>query len=172
MTATPELAPVREALAKHPGVILESLARQHGVSYQAALTCLSGDMQTQLPGSCFGDAMADMTDWGDLVVIVHTEDLVMEVKGPLPPGRFGSGFYNLEAELGLSGHIRAERCGAVAFVRRPFMGKDSVSVQFLNQEGGCMFKVFVGRDAEGRLNPGQIERWEQLRTRLAAAASA
>jgi putative heme utilization carrier protein HutX len=172
MTATPELDPVREALSKHPGVILESLARQHGVSYQAALACLSDEMQTQLPGSCFDQAMADMTDWGDLVVIVHTADLVMEVKGPLPPGRFGSGFYNLEAETGLSGHIRAERCGAVAFVRRPFMGKDSVSVQFLNQEGGCMFKVFVGRDTEGRLNPAQVERWEQLRSRLAAVASA
>ena len=47
---------------------------------------------------------------------------------------------------GLHGHFRHERCGGVAFVERPFMGKSSASIAFLNVDGGVMFKVFVGRD--------------------------
>lgn len=170
--AAPDPMALRQALAQHPGVVLESLARQHGVAYRTALDCLPAEMQTQVPGTCFAAAMADMTDWGDVVVIVHTADLVLEVKGPLPAGSFGAGFFNLHGETGLSGHLRANHCATIAFVRRPFMGKDSASVQFLNQQGECMFKVFVGRDAEQRLRPEQVARWTQLRDRLVAEAAA
>lgn len=161
-----------QALANHPGGILESVARQHGVSYLDVLDCLPAGMQVQVPGGHFAAAMADMTDWGDVVFIVHTDDLVAEIKGPLPPGSFGAGFFNLQAETGLSGHLRAGHCATIAFVRRPFMGKDSASVQFLNQQGECMFKVFVGRDADGQLRPEQIQRFEQLRERLGATEAA
>lgn len=155
-------------LAEHPGVILEVVARQHGVSYRQVLECLPAGMQTQVPGTHFAAAMADLTDWGEVVFIVHTEDAVIEVKGPMPPGEFGRGFYNLHAERGLSGHLRAGHCAAIAFVRRPFMGKDSASVQFINQAGECMFKVFVGRDTDGALMASQLARLDQLRARLAA----
>ena len=39
---------------------------------------------------------------------------------------------------------------AIAFVERPFMGKSSAFIAFLNVDGGIMFKVFVGRDEAGR----------------------
>jgi heme iron utilization protein len=159
-------------LAEHPGVILEVVARKHDATYRQVLEALPPGMQTQVPGAHFAAAVTDLTEWGDVVFIVHTEDAIIEVKGPLPAGDFGHGFYNLHAERGLSGHLRAEHCAAIAFVRRPFMGKDSASVQFLNQAGAAMFKVFVGRTADGALQPTQLERFEQLRARLLGAEAA
>jgi putative heme iron utilization protein len=47
-----------------------------------------------------------------------------------------------------------------------------VSIQFFNEEGGSMFKVFVGRDENRALKPDQVERFEQLKARLMQKAEA
>lgn len=73
---------------------------------------------------------------------------------------------------GLHGHLRHERCAAVAFVERPFMGKTSAFVAFVNADGGIMFKVFVGRDETRALRGDQLARFRQLADRTAAAAAA
>ena len=70
------------------------------------------------------------------------------------------------------GYLRAGNCKAILFLRRPFMGKESVSVQFFNEEGGSMFKVFVAPEENRALSPDQLERFEKLRARLAGKAEA
>ena len=41
-------------------------------------------------------------------------------------------------------HLRIGRCAAIYFIDRPFFGRRSCSLQFINIDGGAMFKVFVG----------------------------
>lgn len=70
----------------------------------------------------------------------------------------------------MSGHLRAGNCRAIVFLRRPFMGTDTLSVQFFNGDGEAMFKIFVGRDEARRLKADQVARFAALEARFAAAA--
>jgi putative heme utilization carrier protein HutX len=72
--------------------------------------------------------------------------------------------------LGFHGHLRHDRCAAIAFVERPFMGRTSALLIFINGEGDIMFKVFIGRDDKGALKEDQLARFRALRDRLAGAA--
>ena len=65
---------------------------------------------------------------------------------------------------GLHGHFRHERCAAIAFVERPFMGKSSAFIAFINVDGGIMFKVFVGRDRRARYTAISCSAFMRLRT--------
>ena len=42
------------------------------------------------------------------------------------------------------------------------MGKDTVSLNFVNRNGGAMFKIFVGRDEAGELKQNQIQAMRAL----------
>ena len=168
--ATADLDAIRRELAENPGGVLESTAARHGLSLQTVVECLPREMWARVPGDLFIEVMEDLTGWGSVTFIAHTKDIVLEVEGPVPPGTLGRGFYNMHGDSPIGGHLRAGNCKAIHFLRRPFMGRESVSVQFFNEEGGSMFKVFVGRDENRELKPDQVERFEQLRARLAAKA--
>ena len=115
--------------------------------------------------------MQDIAEWGEVTLIVHTDDGIFETTAPLSPGSLGHGYYNLTEPKGLHGHLRHERCGGVAFVERPFMGKSSAFVAFLNVDGGVMFKVFVGRDETRALKADQLARFRALAAKIAAQIS-
>ena len=90
----------------------------------------------------------------------------MEFTGPIPPGEIGRGYFNLMGRTGFHGHLRHDRCAGLAFLERPFMGKDSASVLFFNVDGGIMFKVFVGRDEKRELKIDQLAKFRALADRL------
>jgi hypothetical protein len=50
------------------------------------------------------------------------------------------------------------------------MGRASSSIQFFNEAGEAMFKIFVRRDAARELVPEQLQRFDALRVRLREAA--
>jgi putative heme utilization carrier protein HutX len=80
--------------------------------------------------------MDDIATWGDVTVIVHTDDDIMEFGGPVPKGPVARGYFNLMGRTGFHGHLRHERCTSVAFVERPFMGRISCLLIFLNPTAG------------------------------------
>ena len=123
-------------------------------------------------GEHFAAAMQDIAQWGEVTLIVHTDDAIFEFTGSIPAGEIGRGYFNLMQPKGLHGHLRHERCAGVAFVERPFMGKSSAFVAFVNADGGIMFKVFVGRDETRALRGDQLERFGQLAYRIAAQSAA
>ena len=49
------------------------------------------------------------------------------------------------------------------------MNKATASLLFVNHAGGIMFKIFVGRDAEGQLRADQLAALRALPARMAAA---
>jgi putative heme utilization carrier protein HutX len=164
---------LRRQLAEKPDGVLEAIAAQHGLSLQTVVECLPKAMWTHVSGAHFVAAMEEIATWGPVTVIAHTRDVILEFEGPLPPGRLGHGFYNLQGgHGGLHGHLRASNCKAIVFLRRPFMGKDTASVQFFNADGEAMFKIFIGRDGDGALRPDQIARLAALQDRLSAPEAA
>lgn len=157
-----------ERLAKNPDGILERIAAEYGVSTREVVAALPESHRALVSGERFGEVMADLESWGEVLFIVHTPDIVLECVGRIPPGNVGRGYYNLHGDSPIGGHIRYEACASIAFVSRPFMGRQSCSVQFFNAAGEAMFKVFVRRDAARNLQPEQVARFEALRARLCA----
>jgi addiction module HigA family antidote len=59
--------------------------------------------------------MNDLATCGDVTLIVHTDDGIMEFTGPIPSGQVGRGYFNLMGATGFHGHLRHERCAGFAF---------------------------------------------------------
>ena len=127
---------------------------------------LPAEMRRFAPASAFTEVMKEIAAWGEVTLIVHTDDGIMEFTGPIPPGEVGRGYFNLMGRTGFHGHLRHDRCAGLAFLERTFMGKDSASVVFFNVDGGIMFKVFVGRDEKRALLSDQLARFHALADRL------
>jgi hypothetical protein len=163
---SPRLFSLEQRLAQSADGVLEQIAREYGVSTFAVVRALPAEHRSLVPGARFVDVMQDLAQWGEVLLIVHTPDIVLECTGTIPPGSFARGYYNLNGDSPIGGHLKAENCTDIAFVSRPFMGRPSRSAQFFNGAGEAMFKVFVRRDAQRNLLPDQVQRFEELRARM------
>lgn len=161
-------AAVRKALRENPDGVLESVAAAHSVSYRSVLDCLAAENAAVASKDKFDRIWEDLTSWGDVVFIVHTEDGVFETACRIPAGTHARGYFNIHGDSPLGGHLKIERCAAIYFVDRPFFKRRSCSIQFLNGEGQAMFKIFVGRDEARNLKPDQVARFEKLRAETAS----
>ncbi|KFG68082.1 heme utilization cystosolic carrier protein HutX [Microvirga sp. BSC39] len=153
---------IRQDLAMRPDGILEQVAEKHGVAMQAVLDCLPAEAAVRVPGDLYREIWQEVTQWGAITLVVHTRDGVFECEGSVPPGTEGRGYFNIHGESPIGGHLRMERCRSIYFVDRPFFGRRSCSVQFVNHEGGVMFKIFVGRNKDRSLKADQVARFEAL----------
>ncbi len=155
---------LRAHMAENPGAVIETVASERGVTPRAVIEALPETMRSIADGARFEPLMQEIANWGDVTFIVHTADAIFEFSGPVPKGQVSHGYYNLMAPKGLHGHLRHQRCGGVAFVEREFRGKTSAFIAFLNVDGGIMFKVFVGREADGSLKADQFAAFRRART--------
>jgi putative heme utilization carrier protein HutX len=158
--------PLAERLKQSADGVLEQIAREYGVSTFEVVRALPAEHRSIVVGARFEAIMQALAQWGEVLFIVHTPDIVLECAGKVPPGSFARGYYNLHGDSPIGGHLKAENCAHIAFVSRPFMGRPSRSLQFFNGAGEAMFKVFVRRDAERNLLADQVQRFDELRGRL------
>lgn len=157
---------LRQSLEKNPGQVLEMLAVQNQCSFEDVIRCLPEENVRQTEGSHIVEILQAIAAWDESVTfIAHTPDAIVEVSGKLPNGKVGRGFYNFdhpETDGGVHGHIYYENCASIYLLERPFMGKATCSLNFINRNGGAMFKIFVGRDEAGELKQHQIEAMRKL----------
>ena len=153
----------KAALAEKPDGVIEQIAAKAEVSPADVLAVLPDGAAGIVPADRWDAIWQDLSTWGDVLMIVHTDDIVLEVEGPLPTGSEGHGWFNIHGDSPIGGHIRKDRCQSIVFVDRGFHGRRSCSVWFMNAEGRAMFKIFVRRDAERALIPEQLARFEALR---------
>lgn len=151
------------ALAEKPDGVIEQIAAKADVTPAEVLGILPDGAAIVVPAERWEPIWKDLSSWGDILMIVHTDDIVLEVEGSLPEGSEGHGWFNIHGDSPIGGHIRKERCVSIAFVDRGFHGRRSCSVWFMNAEGRAMFKVFVRRDKERNLIEDQVQRFEALR---------
>jgi putative heme utilization carrier protein HutX len=160
--------PLSDRLAQSADGVLEQIAREYCVSTFEVVRALPVEHRAIVSGARFEEIMQALTLWGEVLLIVHTPDIVLECAGSIPPGSFGRGYYNIHGDSPIGGHLKAENCMHIVFVSRPFMGRPSRSLQFFNGAGEAMFKVFVRRDADRNLLSDQLQRFDELRGRIAA----
>lgn len=156
-------ASIDAAIAEKPDGILETIALKTGASLFQVMQRLPDKSVKLIDAAKWDETWNALRQWGEVLFIVHTEDIVLECVGSLPEGSHGHGYFNIHGESPISGHIKAENCKAIAVVDRPFHGKRSCSVQFLNQQGNAMFKIFVRRDKERQLILDQLAKFEALK---------
>ena len=161
--ATPPLNErIAAALAHKPDGVLEAVAASAGASLLQVLKSIPASEVRFLPPSTFEGLWQRLSGWGEVLLIVHTPDIVLECTGALPPGTAGHGYFNIHGDSPIGGHIKAANCAAIAMVDRQFHGRRSCSLQFLNAGGEAMFKVFVRRDAARQLDAAQLSAFEEL----------
>lgn len=164
------LVNLRAQLAESQDGVLETIAIEHGVTPLQVSECLPDHCRVAIAGDAFEEVMADLTEWGEVTFLVHSRDLILECKGRIPPGKVARGFFNLEGHGAIGGHLRYGNCASIHFVKRPFMKMDTCAITFFNAQGESMFKVYVGRDEKRQLLADQVQRFDALRDRMAAAA--
>jgi putative heme utilization carrier protein HutX len=121
---------VRARLAAEPGAILETVVKDYPITLREAVELLPEAMRCFAPARCFIEVMTEVAAWGDVTVVIHSDDGVMEFTGPLPSGSVARGYYNLAGTKGFHGHLRHEHCAGIAFVERPLFGRLSASILF------------------------------------------
>ena len=157
------------ALAEKPDGVVEAIAAKAEVTPAEILALLPDGAATSAPEDAFETIWAEMTGWGEVLFIVHTDDIVLEAEGSLPAGSEGHGWFNIHGDSPIGGHIARKNCAGITFVDRAFHGRRSCSVWFMNQKGAAMFKVFVKRDAARELIGEQLSKFEALRDSYAKA---
>lgn len=157
------------ALAEKPDGVVEAIAAKAEVTPAEILAILPQGAATTAAVAEFETIWTEMSGWGEILFIVHTDDIVLEATGSLPAGSEGHGWFNIHGDSPIGGHIRKDNCAGITFVDRAFHGRRSCSVWFMNAKGSAMFKVFVKRDEARELVAEQLAKFETLRDRYAGA---
>ena len=95
----------------------------------------------------FDEIWAELASWQKATLFIVHDGHVFEIQGKLHSGKRAQGYYNILAKDALiGGHLRYEGVAACAFTNFPFMGRESLAVQFFNQAGDVSFSVYAGRE--------------------------
>lgn len=127
-------------------VMLASLAERFGVSELEVATALPDEVRTFAGKEAFDTVWQALTTWESATFIMSHLGSVIEIKGKIPAGKHGHGYFNLPGGNGLGGHLNVADLGGICFLSLPFMGLESHSVQFFNAAGAVLFSVYVGRE--------------------------
>ncbi|KAA5606434.1 heme utilization cystosolic carrier protein HutX [Roseospira marina] len=166
------LAAVTARFAASTDGVLEQIAADYGLTPREVAACLPPEVGPTVSGALFEAILHDVAEWGVVLFLVHTPDLILECSGAVPKGVVAQGYFNLFGDGPIGGHLRHGRCAAIQFMSRPVMGRMSHAIVFFNAEGGVMFKLFVGRDDHHALKADQVERFLALRDRLSREEAA
>jgi len=120
-----------------------------------------------LPGHQAESLLRELACWGNTTTIILHGGCVFEFKGRFPAGETGSGYYNLDGPVpGLHGHISLAAIHHIAFQDSPHRGRNSYAFNFQDQDNLNIFKVFIGRQADGELIAEQVARFKEIRQHL------
>ncbi|AYY80591.1 heme utilization cystosolic carrier protein HutX [Proteus vulgaris] len=155
---------LQQFLMTEPDGTLETIATQFNTTLLEVVRHLP--LRSLIRGEKFDTVWDSVMKWGNVTTLVHTQDVILEFSGELPSGFHRHGYFNLRGKKGMTGHIKAENCQSIAMIERKFMGMDTASILFFNQQGVAMFKVFLGRDEHRQLLPEQLSAFRQLAQQL------
>lgn len=158
---------ILDALAKQPQAFPSSIAQELGVSEWAVVSQLPEENMQEVSSGAFDEIMKEVTTWGEITFLVRNASVISEVKGILPPGTHGHGYFNFaHGASSIGGHISVGNLGSICFVNRPSFGLESLSIQFYDKQGDAMFKIYLARSSDKKIIPEQKKAYENLKNRL------
>ncbi len=152
MNQTELAATVRERVEKNPSVMTGALAMELGVKEVEIIRHLPEEMRVEVPAADFESVWKEMITWEKITFLAVAPGCILEVKGRLPQGEFGHGYFNLhDANSPIGGHIMHKNIGSIWLVSKPFFKLESHCVLVFDKPGDLMFGVFLGRDDKKQL---------------------
>ncbi len=135
--------------AKFP-VTLATIAKALETTELEAARKLPENVVTFVSGNAserFDEIWAELASWEKVTMFIVHDGHVFEIQGKLSTGKRAQGYYNiLHKDAAIGGHLRYDEISACAFTAFPFMGRESLAVQFFNKAGAVSFAVYVGRE--------------------------
>ncbi len=125
---------------------LGHMAQECGVNEMDIAKAMPEGMCSVAKLKDFSQLWEELTTWPVATFIMTHMGNVIEIKGKLPKGKLGHGYFNLGHGLPLSGHLYPESIDSIGFLSLPFMGLESLSVQFFDAQGQVVFGIYVGRE--------------------------
>lgn len=155
---------VEDVVQQHPEKLPSAIAAELNISELAVVLSFDQSVTTHVAGSETESLLSELTSWGNVTTIMHSEGSIFEVKAPFPKGKMAHGYYNLMAKEGqLEGHLKIDLIDHIALVSRPFRGNESHYFGFFTEQGNSMFKIYLGRDKKRQLLTQQVEKFKQLK---------
>jgi putative heme utilization carrier protein HutX len=155
---------VATVLIEQPGLHPAGIAEQLNLTEGEVVLALPKAMVTAIAGVDAEAILQQLSDWGPVTTIVHSQGSIFEVKASFPKGKSAHGYYNLMGKEGqLHGHLQLDKVAHIALVSKPFNGKESHFIGFFTAAGDGIFKVYLGRDAKRQLIPEQVEKFQKLK---------
>lgn len=137
---------VKAILAEKKMVMLDTIATDCAISELEAARALPDSMRAFCSGDSFDAVWQGMETWPSATFLMQHAGNVLEVRSKVPSGKHAHGYFNLEHDQPLGGHIKAESITDICFLSLPFMGMESHSIQFFDKDGAVLFDVYVGRE--------------------------
>ncbi|MGO4998389.1 heme utilization cystosolic carrier protein HutX [Oceanisphaera sp. W20_SRM_FM3] len=161
----PELTrQVLALLAAEPKLRPADMARRLSLSEWELVSRLPSELIFTLPGSVAQQVLERVSEWGRVTTIIEVAGSIFEVKAPIPSGRAGYGYYNLQAEFGeLDGHLKLDAVANISLQSKPHRGKEAYAIVFYDEQGHTIFKIYLGRDERGVLFPEQVTQFNALK---------
>ncbi|MGO1246022.1 MAG: heme utilization cystosolic carrier protein HutX [Oceanisphaera sp.] len=161
----PELtSQVLELLENEPKLRPAAMAKQLNVSEWELVCRLPHELIVPLDGQHAQAILEQVATWGRVTTIIEVAGSIFEVKAPVPSGRLGYGFYNLQAEFGeLDGHLKLDAVANISLQSKPHRGKEAYAIVFYDAQGNTIFKIYLGRDEQGILFPDQVAQFKALK---------
>lgn len=104
-----------------------------------------------------------IAQWGNTTTIILHAGCVFEFKGAFPAGSVAQGYYNLSSGgQGFEGHIKLEQLAHLHFQQGTHRGRESYAFCFQDEQDNNVFKIFLGRDAQGELIGEQVQQFKTL----------
>ncbi len=153
---------------KNVGMSIPEMADETGLKEAEVTLALPTDFVTAVDGKHAEAILTELPSWGNVTTIVVSFGSIFEVKAPFPKGKTNHGYYNLLSRDGLNGHLRLDLITNIAFISKPFHGMQTHQIAFFNNEGDCVFKVYLGRDKARNLLPEQVEKFQAMKSEYSA----
>jgi putative heme iron utilization protein len=168
---TEQSASVRALYATAPVPPTFMAATRLGMSEAIVASALAGKETVGTSGAGFTEVWASLEGWGSVTVAIIKGGQVFEVHGPVPAGAPStkSQSFNLQPEgVGLGGHLRPDKIGAIYAIDIVSAQGPVRGVTFLDAAGEGIFGVYLPEGAEP--SPEQLKRFEQTRAVISSLA--
>ncbi|MEM8796478.1 MAG: heme utilization cystosolic carrier protein HutX [Pseudomonadota bacterium] len=157
---------LRAQFAENQNGFLEWIARDNALSTLEVVELLPEPTRAIFDANRLPQVLEDLTQWGELFIIVQTGSIVAEIVSHLPSASVARGHYNFAGGYPLGGHLRVDACKNIVFIERLRGERLSKSLQLFDAAGESILKIFVRRDEARELLPEQVKRFDALKARL------
>ena len=122
-----------------------------------------------MPGTQAKELLEAISEWGNVTTIILHGGCVFEFKGPFPVGTEAEGYYNLKgagegAAAGFEGHLNLSKVKEITFQEKQHRRRDSYALVFVDENEQAIFKIFLGREADGSVIEAQLDAFNSLKS--------